>query len=159
LTYRYGKESEAKLADGVVFPLVQCAHYAIDVTEQDFCLWETRRSVERALALQAAGASRNGAESHHVADINGRVHALDAVPWIAGGPRWIDAPGLVVAKAWHRAATKFNAPVTWGGVWDRLLASLDPTRLDEEVEAYVARFRSRNRRRPLVDLWHYEVPR
>lgn len=158
MTYRYGKESEAKLADGVVTDLVRCARHAISVTDQDFCIWETKRSSTRQALLFEAGSSRT-LESHHEPDENGEVHAIDAVPWIAGGPRWIDAPGLVVAKAWHRAATKFHVAVTWGGVFDRLLASLDPTQLDEEIDAYVARFRSRNRRRPLVDIWHFQVPR
>lgn len=159
MTYRYGAESRRKLADGVVPALVECAELAIEYTEQDFCIWETKRSRERAIALKAAGASRNGEESHHVPDVNGDVHALDAVPWIAGEPRWIEAPGLVVAKAWHRAVTRLHAPVTWGGVWGRLLASLDPTMLEQEIIDYVTRFRARNGRKPLVDPWHYEVPR
>ena len=159
MTYRYGAESERKLSDGVAPGLVQCARYAITVTEQDFCIWETKRSRERAIALQAAGASRSGEESHHVPDVHGAVHALDAVPWIAGGPRWIAAPGLVVAKAWHRAATRYDVPITWGGMWERLLASLDPTCLEQEVIDYQIRFRARHGRNPLVDIWHFQVPR
>lgn len=157
--YRFGAESRAKLADGVVPDLIRCASFAIEVTEQDFCIWETKRSLERAAALEAAGASHNGTESRHVPNALGEVHALDAVPWIAGGPRWIERPGLVVAKAWHRAARKFDVPLRWGGVWDRELAALDGAILEQEVIDYVTRFRARNGRRPLVDIWHFEVPR
>lgn len=157
--FRFGAESRGKLRDGLVPDLVRAANFAIEVTEQDFCIWETKRALERAVALEAAGASRKGADSLHVPNAAGEVHAVDAVPWIAGGPRWLEAPGLVVAKAWHRSVRKFDLPVTWGGVFDRLFASLDPADLAGEVEAYVARFKARKGRRPLVDIWHFEMPR
>jgi peptidoglycan L-alanyl-D-glutamate endopeptidase CwlK len=159
VTFRYGAESQAKLRDGLSPELVRAASFAIEVTEQDFCIWETKRSMQRALALEAANASHAGARSHHVPDAAGVVHALDAVPWIAGGPRWITAPGLVVAKAWHRAARKFDIPITWGGVWDRELAALDPTCLEQEHIDYLTRFRARNGRGALSDIWHFQVPR
>lgn len=158
MTFHFGAASRAKMAEGLVPELVQCFEFAIQVTEQDFCLWEVKRTHERQALLVAAHASRT-LDSHHIPDVLGRVHAADAVPWIAGAPRWLDPPGLVVAKAMHRAVTKFDAPVTWGGVFDRLLAALDPTDLDGEIEAYVARFRARHGRKPLVDIWHYQVPR
>lgn len=158
MTFRFGAESKAKMAEGLVPDMVRCLNFAIEVTEQDFCVWEVRRSLERQAALVAAKASRT-MDSHHIPDPAGRVHAVDAVPWIGGGPRWIEAPGLLVAKAMHRAVRKFDLPVTWGGVFDKLFAALDPTDLDGEIEAYVARFRAQHGRKPLVDIWHFQMPR
>ena len=158
MTFRLGAASKAKMAEGLVPDLVRCLNFAIEVTEQDFCVWEVKRSLERQAALLEAKATRT-LDSHHIPDVQGWVHAVDAVPWIAGAPRWIEAPGLLVAKAMHRAVTKFDVPVTWGGVFDRLFASLDPTELDLEIDDYVARFRGRHGRKPLVDIWHFQVPR
>lgn len=158
MTFRLGADSKAKMAEGLDLDLVRCLNFAIEVTEQDFCIWEVKRTVERQALLVAAHASRT-MDSHHIPDAAGKVAAVDAVPWIAGGPRWIEAPGLLVAKAMHRAVRKFDVPVTWGGVFDRLFAALDPTDLAGEIDAYVARFRAQFGRKPLVDIWHFQVPR
>lgn len=158
MTFRLGADSKAKMAQGLAPDLVRCVNFAIEQTEQDFCVWEVARTRERQADLVAAKASRT-LESHHIPDAAGVVHAIDIVPWIAGGPRWLEAPGLLVAKAMHRAVRKFDVPVTWGGVFDRLFASLDPTELDLEIEDYVARFRVHHGRKPLVDIWHFELPR
>lgn len=157
MTFQFGAESKARMADGLDPDLIRCNHFAIEVTEQDFIVYETKRTPERQVLLVDAHASRT-LDSHHIPDPAGRVRAEDLVPWIAGGPRWQTVPGLKVAKAMHRAATKFHVQVTWGGVFDRVLAALDPTDLDGEVDAYVARFKAQHGRKPLVDIWHFQVP-
>jgi len=158
MTFYLGAKSRAKMAEGLSPDLIRCLNFAIEVTEQDFCVWEVARTLDRQAALYAAKATRT-MNSYHIPDANGRVHAVDIVPWIGGDARWIDAPGLKVAKAMHRAATKFSVQVTWGGVWDRTFAALDPTALDDEIDAYVARMKAHTGKKPLIDIWHYQVPR
>lgn len=158
MTFAFGAKSRAKIAEGLAPDLVRCLNFAIEITAQDFCVWEVARTRERQAQLVAAGASRTMV-SYHLPDANGRVHAVDIVPWIGGGPRWIEAPGLVVARAMHRAVRKFDVDVTWGGCWDRPFEALDALALDDEIDAYVARMKAHTGKKPLIDIWHFQVPR
>ena len=58
MTYRLGAASKAKMAEGLDLDLIRCLNFAIEVTEQDFCVWEVARTHERQAQLVAAGASR-----------------------------------------------------------------------------------------------------
>lgn len=157
MTFALGATSRKHLV-GVNVDLARVVRRAIEITEQDFTVFEGLRDAARQAELFAAGASRT-LDSFHLPDERGIGHAVDLVPWIAGKAQWQEKPCLVIAKAMYRAAQQFDVPVTWGAVWDRELRALDATELDQEIEDYVHRYRARTGKRPLVDLPHYQVPR
>lgn len=157
MTYRLGTLSSSRLLD-VNLDLARCVRRAIELTEQDFQVFEGLRDIERQRELVARGASRT-LDSYHLADKYGMAHAVDLVPFIAGRPQWQDAPCVVVARAMHRAAKMFMVPITWGAVWDIELSKLDVDNLEDEIDSYVARFKKDHGRKPLVDRPHFQVPR
>lgn len=152
MTYRLGTISQSRL-DGVQVDLARCVRRAIELTEQDFQVFEGLREIERQRELVAKGASRT-LDSYHLTG-----HAVDLVPFIAGRVQWQDGPCVAVARAMHRAARMTMVPVTWGAVWDIELAKLNVDDLEGEIDSYVARFRKDHGRAPLVDRPHFQVPR
>ena len=157
MTYRLGTLSQSRLTN-VQVDLARCVRKAIELTEQDFQVFEGLRDIERQRELVARGASRT-LDSYHLGDKYGQSHAVDLVPFIAGKVQWQDAPCLVVARAMHRAAKMLMVPVTWGAVWDLELAQLNADDLDGEIDGYVARHLKDHGKKPLVDRPHFQVPR
>lgn len=152
--FHLGQRSEANL-EGVHPDLVRCVRRAIATTSVDFTVFEGLRTIERQRELVREGVSRT-LDSYHLTG-----HAVDLVPWIAGSLRWQLPACVQIAAAMRQAADAFDVPIVWGCVWDRDLSELDPTDLDGEIEAYVARWRARHpgARRPLVDGPHFQVAR
>jgi peptidoglycan L-alanyl-D-glutamate endopeptidase CwlK len=157
VTFRLGTLSTSRLLE-VQVDLARAVRKAIEMTEQDFQVFEGLRTIDRQRELVAAGASRT-LDSYHLADKYGQSHAVDLVPFIAGRVQWQDGPCLTVAKAMHRAARQFMVPITWGAVWDIPLAQLNVDDLEGEIDSYVARHVKDHGRKPLVDRPHYQVPR
>lgn len=157
MTYRLGTVSASRLQEAQV-DLARVVRRAIELTEQDFAVFEALRTLDRQRELVAAGASRT-LDSYHLADRYGQSHAVDLVPFIAGKVQWQDGPCLTVARAMHRAARQFGVAVTWGAVWDLELTQLNADDLEGEIDSYVARFRKDHGHKPLVDRPHFQVPR
>lgn len=157
MTFRLGTVSASRLSE-VQVDLARAVRRAIELTEQDFQVFEGLRDIDRQRELVARGASRT-LDSYHLADKYGQSHAVDLVPFIAGKVQWQDGPCLEVARAMHRAARQFMVPITWGAVWDLPLAQLNVDDLDGEIDSYVARFVKDHGRKPLVDRPHFQVPR
>ncbi len=157
MSYRLGTVSLNRLSD-CQLDLARVVRRAIEVTEQDFSVFEVARTLERQRELVAKGASRT-LDSYHLPDAHGWSHAVDLVPFIAGQLQWQEGPCIEVARAMHKAAKQFGIKVTWGGVWDLELTRLNVDDLEGEIESYVARFRKDHGRRPLVDRPHFQVPR
>jgi len=157
VTYRLGTLSNLRLIE-VQVDLARVVRRAIELTEQDFQVFEGLRDIERQRELVAKGASRT-LDSYHLADRHGQSHAVDLVPFIAGKVQWQDGPCITVARAMHKAARLFGVPVTWGGVWDNELTKLNADDLEGEIDSYVARFRKDHGKKPLVDRPHFQVPR
>lgn len=158
MTYRLGTVSASRLLE-VQVDLARCVRRAIEITLQDFQVFEGIRTLERQKELVAAGASRT-LDSFHLADKYGQSHAVDLVPFIGGRVQWQDRPCLEVAKAMHRAARQFMVPITWGAVWDLELSKLDPDDLAGEVDSYRARFeKDHPDRKAFIDRPHFQVPR
>lgn len=155
--YRLGTVSASRLLD-VQVDLARTVRRAIEITEQDFQVFEGLRTLDRQRELVAAGASRT-LDSYHLADKYGQSHAVDLVPFIGGRVQWQDAPCVTVAKAMHRASKATMVPVTWGAVWDIPLAQLNAEDLEGEIVSYVARYVKDHGKRPLVDRPHFQVPR
>lgn len=138
-TFALGKASLARLSS--VHPdLVRVVKRAIAITEQDFTVFEGLRSLETQKAYLARGATRT-LKSRHLKQPDGFGHAVDLVPWIAGGPRWEWPPIYDIAAAMREAAIAEQAPLIWGGAWDRRLNLLQegPAGIKAEVAAYCVR--------------------
>ncbi len=165
MTYRLGMVSESKL-EPVEPGLAACVRRAIQITLQDFGVFEGLRDIERQRKLVAAGASRT-MNSYHLPDRFGLSHAVDLVPYIDGRLLWQDVPCLRVAEAMHQAATELAVELTWGGVWDRPLRALDRTNLAAEINAYTKRWHLSHPRpanhdgpwEPLIDRPHFQGQR
>lgn len=165
MTFRLGTVSETRLTV-CDLDLARNIRRALELSAVDFGVGETLRAMERQRKLFEAGLSRT-LDSHHLPGPDGRANAADLWPWIEGGYRFVEAAGIQVAQAMHRAQAHTKADITWGGVWDRRLAQLDVNDLEGEIEDYVARWRSKHPRPPnhaygwgpLRDIWHFEVPR
>ena len=135
--------------------LVKCVRRAITQSSVDFTVFEGLRTLERQKALLAQGVTRT-LDSYHLSG-----HAADLVPYIGGRPQWQAPACLQIAIAMREAAAHFGVRVTWGAVWDRELTALDPTRLQAEIDAYVARYKATHgaTAHPLIDYPHFQVPR
>ena len=147
MTYRLGQMSESRLQH-VDLGVVMCVRRAIEITLQDFGVYEGLRDLARQKKLFEAGASRT-LNSYHLPDRFGLSHAVALVPYIDGRLQWQDVPCLRVAQAMHQAATELDVELTWGAAWDRPLRALDRQNLAREVDAYAQRWHKQRGPRPL----------
>lgn len=149
-----GRASEQNLT-GVDPRLDRCVRRAIGLCSVDFTVFEGLRSLERQQKLVREGVSRT-LDSYH---LDG--HAVDLVPWISGRAQWQGPACLQVLLAMREAALHFQVAVTCGAVWDRRIDELDPRRLEDEIDQYIARYKAKHgpKARPLIDLPHYQVDR
>lgn len=115
--YSLGEKSREHLK-GVHPNLVKVVERAIELTEQDFIVFEGLRTLATQQAYLKRGVTRT-LKSMHLPQPDGLGHAVDLVPWVAGGPRWEWPPIFQIAVAVDQAATELKVPLTWGGVWDR----------------------------------------
>lgn len=161
--YKLGLQSQASLI-GVQLDLARCVRRAIEITDQDFQVFEGLRTLQRQKELVASGASET-LDSYHIPDARLVGHAVDLVPFIGGRVQWQERPCLVVARAMLFAAKEFGVPVTWGGVFKApggpwtLLQSLDPDDLEGEIDRHIDEYRVTTGKKPFVDRPHFQVPR
>lgn len=157
--FSFGKSSECNLA-GVDERLVRCARRALATTMVDFSVVDGVRTLAEQRQNVADGASKT-LDSYHLIQEDGFGHALDLAPYIRGKVRFEEDPMFQVAIAMREAALAFQVPVIWGGVWDRRLDELDPRRLEDEVDKYIARYKAKRgpTARPLFDPWHFQSDR
>lgn len=161
--FTLGAKSKNNLA-GVHPFLVSIVERAIELTTQDFTVFEGCRTIERQKKLVAAGASKTMASMHipqkdkfGTGSVYG--HAVDLVPWIDGQPRWEWGPIYEIAAAMDAAATELGHAqrVCWGGVWDKYMVdyggSADAVR--KEQQAYNVRHVGRD----FPDGPHFQVGR
>lgn len=120
--------------------LVSVVQRAIQITTQDFTVFEGIRELARQQELFAGGASKT-MNSLHLQQADGFGHAVDLVPWIAGTPRWEWAAIYSIAAAMHQAATELGTDLVWGGVWDRRFSQYQGSiaALKQEVIDYTNR--------------------
>jgi peptidoglycan L-alanyl-D-glutamate endopeptidase CwlK len=148
MTFALGSASKTHLIG--VHPILRgVVLRAIEISEQDFGVYERVRTLDRQRKLPASGASKT-LDSMHIPrrDVTGKSsdqlgHAVDLVPWIDGQFRWEWEPCFRIAAAVDRAATEQNVAqlICWGGVWDRWLSQYGGTadNMRVEVAAYGAR--------------------
>ena len=145
----FGKSSLKEL-EGVKTELVLLARRALELSTQDFCVYDGLRTVKEQAAHVKAGTSKT-MQSKHLQGL-----AIDLVPWINGKPTWDWDGCYKIACAADAAATEQGIAhkIRWGGAWDRTLADFggDVSLYKKEVEAYAARHPGKD----FIDGPHFE---
>lgn len=154
--YKLGSNSRKEL-QGVHPDLVAVVERAIQITEQDFTVFDGIRTAADQRALYNRKASQLDGHkkiSKHQVQSDGYGHAVDLVPWINGRPVWDWDAIYVIADAVVEAARELNVDLRWGGSWDHI----NPLKGSPEnwVAAYVKRKRSQGKR-AFNDGPHYEL--
>lgn len=153
--FKYGARSLAEL-EGVHPDLVLvCTRAIARSTEVDWAVHDGIRTLEQQREYLRTGVSQT-LNSKHLEQPDGFGHAVDLVPYINGRLRWELKPCIEIARLIRAEAIAVQLELTWGAVWDRQLDELDPIRLEQEIEAYVAR-RKKLGRKAFIDAPHFEV--
>ncbi len=152
MAYRLGTTSKRRLK-GVHPRIVSVINHALIYTEQDFSVVEGVRLMKTQEEYVARGVSRT-LNSKHLVQKDGFGHAVDLVPWVAGGLRWELEPCLPVAEAVRRAAFALGVRIRWGGAW-RVLGRGEED-VGKMVEDYIDARRAAGKR-PFIDAFHYEL--
>jgi peptidoglycan L-alanyl-D-glutamate endopeptidase CwlK len=152
--------------------LVKVAQLAITLTTQDFGFTEEQSRTLAEEAQKIAKGDSQTLRSHHLINDGsltwektpsaiGYSGALDAVPWNGTAFVWEWPRIYQVAAAFRAASDQLNTPITWGGVWDKLMSEYGstPAEIAAEELAYVARQKAAGNHRVLIDGPHYELGR
>lgn len=143
--------SQASLKEltGVKPELVAVVKRAIQLTTQDFTVYDGIRSVKEQQAHVAAGTSKT-MKSKHLEGL-----AVDLVPWV-GKPVWEWERIYPIAFAMDQAATElgFANHIRWGGAWDRTLADFGNQLADYKKEC--ALYSQRHPGKDFLDGPHFE---
>ena len=78
--------------------LVKVVKRAIQITKQDFTIFDGLRTEEEQEANVEKGVSQT-MESKHLPQDDGFSHAVDTVPYMSGKLKWDMVPILVIAEA------------------------------------------------------------
>ncbi len=158
MTYILGEKSLRELT-GVHPKLVEVVKKAIQITTQDFTVYDgLRTEAEQRLNL-ARGVSKT-TDSYHIKQADGWGHAADLVPLIGGVLKWDWEGCYRIFLAMDSAATSLGVAdkITWGGVWDRTLAQI--TSLNEQqVKAAVYAYTERHPGKDFLDGPHFQLAR
>lgn len=146
-----GARSLANL-EGVHPDLVAVVKRAIEITTQDFTVFDGLRTVAEQEQMVKSGASQT-MNSKHLRQPDGYGHAVDLVPWINGKPRWEWPAIYPIAEAMQTAANELGVAITWGGCWCTLAPGKAP---EVMVQEYVTR-RIKQGRKAFVDGPHYQL--
>lgn len=144
-----GKSSEKELI-GVEPKLVKVVRFAIQLTTQDFMVYDGIRSIAEQKHYVAIGTSKT-MQSKHLEGL-----AVDLVPWINGKPTWDWEGCYQIALAMDQAATQLGCAdrITWGGAWDRTLADFEGD--SNAYKRAVQDYRARHSGPDFIDGPHFE---
>lgn len=158
--FRLGTRSRREL-DGVHPDVVRVVEMAIQVTDQDFGVYDGIRAAHEQNALFQRGASQKDGFrdiGKHQIQADGYGHAVDLVPWINGNFVW-DWPAIyVIADAVVLSARTLDVPLRWGGCWGPTPVNEMAGSPEHWVQAYVKRKRAQGRR-AFNDGPHWELMR
>lgn len=146
----FGASSERELV-GVHPDLVRVTRRALELCNQDFCVFDGIRTLKEQAQYVKDGKSKT-MQSKHLKGL-----AVDLVPWIGGKPVWDWNGCYKIACAMDQAATELGLAhkITWGGAWDRRLSDFGG-----DWQAYadeVAKYRNRHRGPDFIDGPHFEI--
>lgn len=148
-------KSSLKELEGVKAELVAVVKRAIEITTQDFTVYDGLRTLKEQQQHVKNGTSQTMKSKH----LDGL--AVDLVPWIGGKLVWDWDGCYKIAMAMDRAATERRIAnhIRWGGAWDRVLSDFGSDDKWEaykrEVEDYVKRQKSQGRS-AFLDGPHFE---
>lgn len=149
----FGKSSLKEL-EGVKTELVLLARRALELSTQDFCVYDGLRTVKEQERHVKNGTSKT-MNSKHLKGL-----AVDLVPWIKGKPTWDWDAIYPIACAVDEAAREMGIEhkIRWGGAWDRTLADFhgDSAAYKRVVEEYGARQRALGKSKVFIDGPHFE---
>ena len=147
--FKFGKSSLKEL-EGVKTELVLMTRRALELSSQDFCVFDGLRTVKEQQAYVAKGTSQT-MQSKHLKGL-----AVDLVPWVGGKPVWDWNRIYPIALAVDQAATEMNIAhlIRWGGAWDRTLADFggNAEAYFNECQAYQRRHEGKD----FIDGPHFE---
>lgn len=148
--FRFSQASLKELT-GVDQRLVQCVKLALDLSTQDFCVYDGIRTIKEQQKFVAAGTSKT-MKSKHLEGL-----AVDLVPWVNGKPVWDWNRIYPVAFAMDEAATRLGYAdvIRWGGAWDRVLSDFGGNQqaYADECAAYADRHPGKD----FLDGPHFEL--
>ena len=149
----FGKSSLKEL-EGVKTELVLLARRALELSTQDFCVYDGLRTVKEQERHVKNGTSKT-MNSKHLKGL-----AVDLVPWVNGKPTWDWDRIYPIAAAVDEAAREMGIEhkIRWGGAWDRTLADFhgDPAAYKRVVEEYGARQLAMGKFKVFIDGPHFE---
>lgn len=156
--FKFGAASKKEMAN--VDPrLILVANYAIELTTQDFGIYDGDRTEAEQRINVKTGVSQT-MKSKHRSDLqpDKLAKALDVVPWINGRYRWEERPCCAVIAAFRFAAIALGVKLRWGACWDRTLNDLPAgaEALYNEAAGYAARRRAAGKK-ALLDWVHVEL--
>lgn len=154
--FKLGQKSRSNLV-GVHPHLVAVVERAIEITQQDFNVFEGARSTEQQKINVQKGVSTTVNGSRHLVGKDGYAHAVDLVPLINGQLKWDWEGCYKIAEAVRQASIELNIPIRWGGVWDKSLSETQGRTIKQAQQAYVD-MRMRNKQRAFADGPHFELP-
>lgn len=146
--YRLSNKSKEVLA--TVHPdLQKVVRRAIEITQQDFTVFEGIRTLERQQKLVNQGVSKTLNSKH----LTGR--AVDLVPYVEGKLDFNDWEKFYpIAEAMQQASKELKIPIRWGGTWQPLNQGNKP--LKELREEYIKQRRAQGKR-VFLDAPHFEL--
>ena len=117
-----------KLSSTSLYKLSKCRNVlrevvktAIKISEVDFAVGETERTIEQQEKLVANGKSNTMKSRHLKREIDTLgVHAVDLFAWVDGEVSWEMRHYKKIAKAMFRAAIMHGVQIEWGGHWTSL---------------------------------------
>lgn len=154
--YTLGKKSLVAL-EGVHPTLVEVVKKAIELTTQDFSVFEGLRTTARQKEYVRRGVSKT-MDSKHLEQSDGFGHAVDLVPYVDGVLRWEWPPIYAIAVAMDAAATALGVAdnIRWGGIWDRRMSQYG-TGTPIAMETAVADYCKRHPGPDFIDGPHFEL--
>lgn len=115
MTIQLSPRSIARLEDAHP-DLVKVVMRAAAISNLDFTVLETLRTIERQKQLVAKGASST-MKSRHLPGPDGKSRAVDLAPMIDGEVSWDWPLYHRLADAVKQAAKEVGVPIEWGGNW------------------------------------------
>ena len=153
--YKLSKKSKERLI-GVHPDLVAVVNRAIELTEQDFTVFEGVRTIAKQKENVKKGVSTTVSGSRHLIGKDNYAHAVDLVPYINGQLKWDWEGCYKIAEAVKQASIELGIPIRWGGVWDQALSEINGT-TKQAQQRYVDK-RLKAGQRAFADGPHFELP-
>lgn len=159
MTYVLGSASKKKL-ESVHPNLVKVVKRAIELTKQDFTVYEGVRDKARQARLVKAGSSQT-MNSNHIKKADGYGYAVDLLPWAdfdGNGTKevaWHWPAIYPIAEAMRRAAQELNIRIRWGGNWSVCLN--DTCKTPEALVSDYVTTRRNAGKKAFIDGPHFEL--